>query len=195
MAEPPVTAAVRDKRVEILRTWFRDFEQLLIPVYAPPRLASCQHWTLLSIRRVSNEVQVEYFETLQDMHNIELSGAHTLLSLLEVDKKLLHWQASEVKQVGAQCGWMFCHLIEEKLRVAAGQYKQVQDWPNANRLSKLVAYTKRMVEGLEKERETWAKDHTAEIQKQDDFQKKLRDKSSACLKQKALLQGCSQGAS
>ena len=88
LAEPPVTAAVRDKRVGILRTWFRDFEQLLIPVYAPPRLASCQRWTLLSIRRVSNEVQVEYCETLQDMRKIALSGAHTLLSLLPVDELL-----------------------------------------------------------------------------------------------------------
>ena len=55
---------------------------------------------------MNNEVQVEYFETLQDMHKIALSGTHTLLSLLEVDKNFLHWQAREVKQVGAQCGWM-----------------------------------------------------------------------------------------
>ena len=90
LAEPPVTAAVRDRRVEILRTWFRDFEQLLIPVYAPPRLSSCQHWTLLSIWRVSNDLQVEYFETLQDMRKIALIGARPWLSLLEVDEKLLH---------------------------------------------------------------------------------------------------------
>ena len=58
---------------------------------------------------------------------------------------------------------MVCDFIEEKLRVAAGQYKQSQRWPNANRLSKLVSYTKSMVEALEKEREKWAKDHAAEI--------------------------------
>jgi hypothetical protein len=107
LAEPPVTAAVRDKRVEILRTRFRDFEQILIPVCAPPRPATCQHWTLLSIRRVSNEVQVEYFETLQDMHKIALGGAHTLLSLLEVDKKLLHGKLGRLSRLVHSVGGRF----------------------------------------------------------------------------------------
>ena len=44
-----------------------------------------------------------------------------------------------------------------------------------------MAYTKCMVEGLEKEREKWAIDHAAEIKKQEDLQK-FRDASRSFLK-------------
>ena len=188
LAEPIAPEAVRASRVELFRRFFAHFEELVIPVHAPAGPGSCQHWTLLSVRKTEGGFIVSYFETLDSLHKLALEGAHILLRLLDVDPKLLQWQAQTVKQKGVDCGWMVCHFLEELLRRAAGMYKQSQGWPNLSRLSKIVQYIKRMVESLENERQKWAADLAKERKKEEDFEAKLREKSAAFLKRTEILE-------
>ena len=188
LAEPIVEERVRAKRVELFRRFFEHFEELVIPVHAPARPGSCQHWTLLSVRKTEGGLIVSYFETLDSLHKLALEGAHILLRLLDVDPKLLQWQAQTVKQKGVECGWMVCHFLEELLRRAAGMYKQSQGWPNLSRLSKIVQYIKRMVDSLENVRLKWAADLAKERKKDEDFEANLREKSAAFLKRTEILE-------
>ena len=84
----------------------------------------------------------------------------SFLSLWPLIKEFGQIERITVKAVqkSDDCGWFVCHYIEEELRKAAGQPPQPQGWPTANRLSKLRAWLKRIIESIEHEREKMAKE-------------------------------------
>ena len=57
---------VINKRVSMFRRWFEMSDELCIPVYAPKIEKSCQHWTMLRIKKSGPELVVQYFDSLKE---------------------------------------------------------------------------------------------------------------------------------
>ena len=174
LEEPLPPGAVIEKRRELLRAWHKRFEQLLIPVYAPQGEKSGQHWTLLSVRRTTNDFEVEYYDSRKDLHPMSLEGAHIFLSILGLNDHKIEERTNAALQTGQDCGWFVCHWIEELMRRQAGHLKQSQGWPYKARLTKLQAHLKRMIESLEGERQKWALEVEEGIKHDAELESKLR---------------------
>ena len=145
---------IRQKMQELVRLWFQVFEVLLIPVYCKAGKDLCQHWTLLSLCTKDGLT-------------------HILSPCMAFKDVRIEEAVNKAKQEAVECGWFVCHYMEELLRCSAGQPKQSQGWPNMNRLSKLQAYLKIMVESLEAEREKWCKEVEADNVKIEKFEKDM----------------------
>jgi hypothetical protein len=180
--------AIRRKRQELVRLWFQVFEVLLIPVYCKAGQDLCQHWTLLSLCTKDGLTHIEYYESLHGLHAANLRNAHIFLDILGLNNHRIEEAVNKAKQEAVECGWFVCHYMEELLRCSAGQPKQSQGWPNSNRLSKLTAYVKRMVESLEAEREKWCKEVEADNVKIEKFEKDMQKKSSTSFSEHGVEQ-------
>ena len=167
---------IRQKRQELVRLWFQVSEVLLIPVYCKAGKDLCQHWTLLSLCTKDGLTHIEYHESLHGLHAGNLRNAHMFLDILGLNDVRIEEAVNKAKQEAVERGWFVCHYMEELLRCSAGQPKQSQGWPNMNRLSKLRAYLKRMVESLEAEREKWRKEVEADTVKIEKFEKNMQKK-------------------
>ena len=175
LEEPMPSDTVVEKRRELLRTWLKLFEQLVIPVYAPQGAYGCgQHWTLLSVRRTTTDVEVEYYDSREALHPTSLEGAHTFLSILGLTDHTIKERTNTALQTGQDCGWFVCHWVEELLRRQAGHIKQSQGWPYPKRMDALQKTLRKMIESLEHERMKWSKEYEESMKHDEEHQSKLR---------------------
>ena len=174
LEEPMPSDTVVEKRRELLRTWLKLFEQLVIPVYAPQGAYGCgQHWTLLSVRRTTTDFEVEYYDSREALHPVSLECAQTFLSILGLDHKIEE-RTNAALQAGQDCGWFVCHWVEELLRRHAGHLKQCRGWPSHNRITNLQKTLRKFIETLENERIKWSKEFEESLKHDEEHQSKLR---------------------
>ena len=178
--EPLALPEVAQKRLSILRHWWKEVDILLVPIWG--KGAGPQHWTLLTIEGD----KAAYRDSLSPLHKSCMANANKLLEALGlqyVDKVV-----NNAFQLSDDCGWFLCHWIEEQLRVYVGQPKHSQGWPTKQRLSALQHWLKKVIDSLENEREKLAEEKKAMVLKEEKLEAQTANKATAFMERKGLLE-------
>ena len=134
---------------------------LVMPVWHRRMPGLGRHFTLLVVRK-SPELQVQYTDSLPQVHTGCLAHAKAFLEMLEVpvvEATLL--RINKGRQTGVECGYFVCHYMEDVLRIAAGQGRGRQGWPNPIRLLSIRHYLSAVSKSLHDELTKWCKDKAA----------------------------------
>ena len=153
--------AKHELRLKFFRRKFKETEMLVMPVWHRRMPGLGRHFTLLVVRK-SPELQVQYIDSLPKVHTGCLAHAEAFLEMLEVpavEATLL--RINKGRQTGVECGYFVCHYMEDVFRVAAGQGRGRQGWPNPLRLLAIRHYLGAVSKSLHDELSKWCKDKAA----------------------------------
>ncbi|MCP4242730.1 MAG: hypothetical protein GY772_19410, partial [bacterium] len=129
LAEPgPDGEACKIKAQQLLSKRLKSSGLLGLPIWTDGGAAGAEHWTLLVLRRLKEEVRVRYYDSLEVTSPHNFAAAETVLKMLMDELKIpqpeLVRSNRAVQHNGVDCGVFVLHYWEGELRRFRGE-----SWP------------------------------------------------------------------
>jgi hypothetical protein len=113
----------KEELSEILRECQVTNELLLLPIHCEESVDHLEgHWTLLAVRRVQGDIQVRYYDGMNEPNEICLSKALNVLAMLGLPQASQELTPCNVfRQPGSECTEVLLHYAAMEVRDLAGE--------------------------------------------------------------------------